>query len=323
MYSDDSRYSAETTDSDGTTNSSEAAYPTGTRRFDDSGKISLDHIYTQPDPHAYFSTLRKLDYRIPQLAKPYFSQLIREFRMVRGRPPTVLDVGCSYGINAALLRCDVTFDDLHERYAPPGTRPTRDVLLARDRELVRSRDGLETSRFLGLDSSGPAISYASAAGFLDDAVHANLEDRDPTDAERERLVGTDIVVSTGCLGYVTERTIARVARAAGERRPWMAHFVLRMFPFEPVEATLAGLGYETVHVNGVFRQRRFASAEEQSLVLDTLSTVGVDPRGLEAEGWLYAQLHISRPRGVTSPSTAHPASGRRPAATSTRPVPPG
>jgi carnitine O-acetyltransferase len=78
----------------------------------------------------------------------------------------------------------------------------------------------------------------------------------------------------------------------------MAHFVLRMFPFEPIARCLAGFGYETVHLDRVFKQRRFASAEEQSLVLDTLSTVGVDPRGLETDGWLYAQLYVSRPRGA-------------------------
>jgi carnitine O-acetyltransferase len=80
----------------------------------------------------------------------------------------------------------------------------------------------------------------------------------------------------------------------------MAHFVLRMFPYEPVAETLAGLGYETEHIDGVFKQRRFASSEEQSKVLDTLSAAGVDPRGLEADGWLYAQLYISRPRGTIS-----------------------
>jgi carnitine O-acetyltransferase len=30
----------------------------------------------------------------------------------------------------------------------------------------------------------------------------------------------------------------------------------------------------------------------------TLAEVGVDPTGLEADGWLYAQLFISRPRST-------------------------
>jgi len=39
-------------------------------------------------------------------------------------------------------------------------------------------------------------------------------------------------------------------------------------------------------------------------VLDSMSAAGVDPRGLEAEGWLYAQLYLSRPHNdITGPRT--------------------
>jgi SAM-dependent methyltransferase len=267
-------------------------------RFDATGKVSLDHIYTRPDPRAYFRTLRKLDYYIPQLAKPYFADLIQEYRRSQRIPvPTVVDIGCSYGINAALLKFDVSMEDLYERYGGLGAlAQTRAMLLAHDRRLARTRARRNRTRFVGLDVSHRALSYALSAGLLDVAVHADLEEREPTLGEREQLAGADLVISTGCLGYVTHRTVTRVVRANGERRPWMAHFVLRMFPFDPVADSLAGLGYETVHLDGVFKQRRFASAQEQSLVLDTLSTAGVDPRGLETEGWLYAQLYVSRPR---------------------------
>ncbi|SDC43664.1 class I SAM-dependent methyltransferase [Actinokineospora iranica] len=267
-------------------------------RFDPTGKISFDHIYTQPDPRPYFSALRGLDYCIPEQAKPYFTKLIGEYREASGvAAPTVLDIGCSYGINAALIACDATMDELYAHYTDPAVADAdRDTLVARDRELVRARKRLEGQRFIGFDASAPALSYAHAAGFLDDVVNADLESRDPTEDERARLGSADVVISTGCVGYVTEKTIARVAGAHGERKPWMAHFVLRMFPFDSVADALAGLGYETVHVEGVFKQRRFASAEEQSQVLQTLAATGADPYGLEADGWLYARLFISRPR---------------------------
>ncbi|MDT0309515.1 choline/carnitine O-acyltransferase [Streptomyces sp. DSM 44917] len=270
--------------------------------FDTTGKISLDHIYTQPDPRHYFTTLRRLDYRIPQLAKPYFARLLDEYRQARRvTAPTVLDIGCSYGINAALLTCDLTMDELYRRYGAEAVGAlSRETLLTRDRELVRGRQRPGRARFTGLDTSRPALSYALAAGFLDAAVHADLEGREPTPRETERLAAADLIISTGCFGYVTERTLTRVVEAHGDRRPWMAHFVLRMFPFESVTETLAGEGYETVRLDRTFKQRRFASPEEQSLVLDTLSDVGVDPQGLETDGWLYAQLHLSRPRAAHS-----------------------
>ena len=282
-------------------------------RADTTGKISLDHIYVQPDPRAYFTTLRDLDYSIPQLAKPYFTKLVREYRDATGvGEPTVVDLGCSYGINAALLRCDLTMDDLYERYSGPGTAGLAlGELLERDRELVRAR-ARRGIRFVGLDASEPALSYAVRAGFLDDAVHADLEKNDPTGPQRERLAEADLVISTGCVGYVTEKTIGRIVDAARDagRLPWMAHFVLRMFPFDPVEETLAAAGYETVRTGGLFMQRRFATEEERAGVLETLAAVGVDADGAETEGCLYARLHISRPRGTARPTIIDMASDR-------------
>jgi SAM-dependent methyltransferase len=270
--------------------------------FDATGKVSLDHLYVQDDPRPYFRSLRRLGYCIPQLAKPYFTKLIQDQRQAeRVEAPTVLDIGCSYGVNAALLKCDATIDELNEHYArADDLRLTRDELLGRDRAFVRSRRDPGTIRVIGLDSSGPALAYAAAAGLLDSAIHADLENHDPTGPQRARLAEADLVISTGCIGYVTERTIRRVAEASPARRPPMAHFVLRMFPYAPVADSLAELGYETVHVAGLFRQRRFASPQEQSQVLDTLSAAGVDPTGLEAEGWLYAQLFLSLPGGATT-----------------------
>lgn len=273
-------------------------------RLDATGKVSLDHIYTQPDPRSYFTELRQLDYCVPQQAKPYFAKLITEYRESRHvAVPKVLDIGCSYGINAALLQYDLTMDELYARYGDADGTQSVKALLARDRELSRSRRPADRTRFVGLDTSADALSYALQAGFLADAVHADLEEHELTPHQRAQLAGTDLVISTGCLGYVTERTLTRIVHALDGRRPWMAHFVLRMFPFDPVERALAGLGYETVGVDEVFRQRRFASDQEQARVLETMSAAGVDPSGLEAEGWLYARLYLSRPSGTAGSTT--------------------
>lgn len=272
-------------------------------QFDATGKVTLDHIYTQPDPRPYFATLRALDYRIPQLAKPYFRRLIDGYRISRGQDvPQVVDIGSSYGINAALLRCDLTMDQLYARYAAADDR-SRDELLAADRELVGRSDNGVRARYVGLDISAPALSYAREAGFLDDAVHADLEAGEPTEHQHRQLAGADVIISTGCLGYVGVDTLSRVLAASVDRRPWMAHFMLRMFSFDPIAECLAEFGYHTFRQAGVFRQRRFASPEEQSQVLDTLSAAGVDPGGLETDGWFYAQLFLSRPRANTNATT--------------------
>jgi carnitine O-acetyltransferase len=278
-------------------------------RFDATGKVTLDHIYNQPDPRAYFRELRKLDYCVPQQAKPYFAKLIEEYRDARQvAVPKVLDIGCSYGINAALLKYDVTMDALYARYcdehldtgagADPRAEEAPEALLARDRRLARAHRPVRPVSVTGLDTSGSALSYALEAGFLDDAVHADLERDEPSPRQREQFAGTDLVISTGCIGYVTERTLTRIVRSMGDRRPWMAHFVLRMFPFGPVEKALEELGYSTVCAGDVFRQRRFASEREQAQVLETMREAGVDADGLEADGWLHARLYLSRPAGT-------------------------
>ncbi|WP_084692282.1 methyltransferase type 12 [Parafrankia elaeagni] len=266
--------------------------------FDTTGKVCLDHIYTAPDPCEYYSTLGRLDYCIPQLAKPYFETLLDRYRHSTGTPsPMVLDIGCSYGVNAALLKLDLSLEELYEHYSTVtgAGGPRRNELLDRDRALARTRRVPTGPRVVGLDSSAPALSYAAAAGFLDGIVHADLEAHDPSPAQRTALSTAEIVISTGCVGYVTDQTITRIIDATDGRMPWMAHFVLRMFPFDAIGESLADRGYETVRLERLFRQRRFASPEEQSLVLDTLSDIGVDPTGTEDSGWLHAELFLSRP----------------------------
>ncbi|WP_174372035.1 class I SAM-dependent methyltransferase [Nocardia pneumoniae] len=262
--------------------------------LDTTGKASFDDIYDRPDPRAYYARMSDLDYRIPDLAKPFFQQQIREYRAsARVTTPTVLDIGCSYGVNAALLRFDTTIGDLAEHYA--DARCDRAGLIQRDRARLAASAGPADVRFVGMDAARPALDYAHEAGLVHDVVHADLESGEPTDEQRALLATADLVVSTGCIGYVTEKTLTRVATAHPRRRPWMAHFVLRMFDFAPIAAELAALGYRTEQAPGLYEQRRFASEAEQARVLNTLSANGIDTTGREDQGWLYATLYVSRP----------------------------
>ncbi|MFE6921603.1 class I SAM-dependent methyltransferase [Nocardia sp. NPDC057663] len=258
------------------------------------GKASFDDIYESPDPRAYFARMNELDYRIPELAKPHFHEQLRQLRAARpDRIPTVLDLGCSYGVNAALLRTGTTVDELAGYYRDHA-ETDKVGLIAADRERLRA-DLMPDVRFVGMDAARPALTYAHAAGFLHDYVHADLEATEPTEAQRRVLATADLVISTGCVGYITEKTLSRVAQADPHRRPWMAHFVLRMFDFGPIAEELAALGYRSEQRPGMFQQRRFASAQERAQVLEALAAKGIDTTDHEAEGWLYANLFVSRP----------------------------
>ncbi len=99
-------------------------------------------------------------------------------------------------------------------------------------------------KVIGLDVSENAVRYAEDCGILDHGLAIDLESRDPTPEEAKILSEVDIIVSTGCVGYVTGKTFERVAKLAAQktakhRAPWAANFVLRMFPFDNIATTLA------------------------------------------------------------------------------------
>ena len=79
-------------------------------------KANMDHIYDQADPRSYFRELRKLDYAIPDAAKPIFQKLIANLRLRRNDHVHILDLGCSYGVNAALLKHDLSMPELYDHW---------------------------------------------------------------------------------------------------------------------------------------------------------------------------------------------------------------
>ena len=263
--------------------------------YDRTGKMNMNYIYNRPDPLTYFSTLSELDYRIPQEAKPHFQQLIKARRSVtKSETAKVVDLGCSYGVNSALLKHGFSMDELYRLYASVSDP---EVLLARDRELY-AEPADPRLEMVGVDLADRAVSYAVEAGTLDAGVVTDLEMVDPTPEDAATLENADLVISTGCVGYVSEVSLERLLLPSLESRPWMAHFVLRMFDFGASEEMLARHGYVTEKIADFFPQRRFVSAEEQQQVLDNLERMGIDATGIETTGWYFAELHVARPQEV-------------------------
>lgn len=270
--------------------------------LDPTGKINIDEIYNKADPRAYYSTLRHLNYLIPQFAKPIFQRTIDAYRQHnRTGRVRLLDLGCSYGVNAALLKCDVELEHLYELY-DIGSPASRADLLARDRDFYARRRSDTDIEVIGLDASRNAVRYALEAGLLDGGISRDLENEPLDEATARAVSDVNLVISTGCIGYVGAATLGKIIGArSGTGKPWMAHFVLRMFPFGDIAASLASAGYITEKAEGVtFFQRRFASEEEQESVLARLDELNVDPTGKEADGWYHAEFYLSRPVNGTS-----------------------
>ncbi|HEX5778844.1 MAG TPA: class I SAM-dependent methyltransferase [Xanthobacteraceae bacterium] len=261
-------------------------------------KSDFSEIYTDRDPREYFRVLGQLDYIVPHVAQPVFDQLIRARAETQDEPVTVLDLGCSYGLNGALMKYALRYDALRERYTDPALKPlTSDALLALDRHFYQSWPKNPRVRVIGLDPSANAVRYGEAAGTMDLGLPLDLENNDPTPEQAKALEEVDLIVSTGCVGYVTSKTFKRLARLARRGRPaWVASFVLRMFPYDEIEETFATLGLQTERFeSATFVQRRFANFEEMEATIKAVEALGLDPRGRESDGLFHAELFVSRP----------------------------
>jgi SAM-dependent methyltransferase len=264
------------------------------------GKVDFGELYERPVPRAYFRELCGLGYRIPENARLFFTRLIDHLGQ-GGRPVTVLDLGCSYGVNALLLKYPgLSLERLQAHYtAPEARRLSAEEMVGRDRAWLAGQQRRAGLRVIGLDVAAPAIAYAHHNGVLDDGFAENLEEDEPSPRLREALAEVDLVVTTGCVGYVTERTFERLlAPRTGGSPPWIASTVLRMFPYDRIAASLEAFGLVTERLMGrTLIQRRFGDAEEQAHALATLARLGVDAAGKEADGHFHAELFVSRPAG--------------------------
>jgi SAM-dependent methyltransferase len=259
-------------------------------------KANFDNIYKMDDPRSYFSVLGALDYMIPDIAAPVIRQILARKTQTDGYEPVVLDVGCSYGINAAVQRFPLNFDMLRRRYA---TREMASLssgeLKLLDRNFYAAWPEKSGAKFIGLDISEPAIGYAKAVGLLEDGIAVDLENGDLSDAQAKIVRPANVLLSTGCIGYVGGKTFRKLV-AATETPPWVISFVLRMFPYDRLADALAEHGLVTERLAGAtFVQRRFRTPGEFESSLANLASRGVDTDGMESEGLFHAELYLSRP----------------------------
>jgi SAM-dependent methyltransferase len=267
------------------------------RSLDKTGKIVLNDIYDASDPSSYYLTLGRLDYVIPEAARAVFSSLIDALRAARKLERVkIADIGCSYGVNAAILKYDISFSELTARYAAKRAEGLAGAELLRDdRALFDSLHEMRPIDVIGLDTATRAIAYAESAHIIDAGITRNLETAPLDDLVKRVLSDVDLVISTGAVGYVGAPTFAKVLEGAGGQ-PWVAAFVLRQFDFTPIAAELAKSGYRTETLpNTVFPQRRFAGDDERASAYARLKAIGRKRTPLEDNGWYASTLHVARP----------------------------
>lgn len=272
---------------------------TGNERYAEinDGKENFNDIYNQPEPAPYYETLGRLGYCIPGEAKPVLQRVIDARRQAQDdERVTMLDIGCSYGINAALLKYDLELDQLYDWYEDrPAGDPARAV--ASDRRFFAKHTKQQDLAVVGIDPAERAVGYAVETGLLDAGVVADLESAPIPARDLPAFRGIDLIASTGAIGYVTEKTFQQVLPAVdAARAPWVASFVLRMFPYDQIARTFADFGLTTEKLADVhFAQRRFADAGEEAHVRDQLKALDIDPEPELSQGRYVAEFYLSRP----------------------------
>lgn len=260
-------------------------------------KADFSSTYTSPDPRAYFEALMPLDYEIPEHGTHFVDSLLAALP-AHEEPTTVLDVCCSYGINAALMRSTLSLAQLgvHHLGDEVADVPAEEKI-ARDHEFFDRHARERRPRLLGLDASRPAIDYALRAGLLDDGWCDDLEHDDPSPQLLAGLGDVDVVVCTGGVGYVGAPTFDRILSAMTiHEHTRVASFVLRSVDYAPVAAVLERHGLVTESGLGEpVRQRRFTDEQERDATIRAVRARGLDPSGLEEDGWHYASCFVSRP----------------------------
>ncbi|GCB88833.1 hypothetical protein [Streptomyces noursei] len=280
--------------------------PTQMTRFDD--------IYSRPDPRWYFGALGALGYQTPHHAQRVFRRLLplAGFPAVPkpsadeggGQHATVLDICCSYGINAALLNHHVTLGGLYARYTSPHIASlTTAELIESDRKYYAARRRPDAVPVIGLDIAAPAIAYGRAAGLLDEGFAENLETAPPSPALHRATRGTRLITVTGGASFLTARTFNPLLEGRHEP-PWVAAFVLRTGSYQNIADGLALLSMTTEKdTSRTYPQRRFTDADEQQYAIAAVSAAGDDPRGKETDGHFHTTLHLTRP---VAQAAAHP-----------------
>jgi hypothetical protein len=265
-------------------------------------KASFDDVYTAPTPHAYIASMARNGYEIGEQARPYCAaaaEFLRE-RNADAWPVQMLDVGCSYGMGSAFVKFGCSFDELVAFYATRAPLEYRAACEATRMWLHVAPPACDV-RVVGLDSSVPAIRFAVDAGLLDGGIARDFEDTDvsPTEDECAWFRSCNLLISTGAIGYVTERTLDSVLPHLGqdhpgEYGPFAVVTILRIFELPAVSEVFEKHGFKLGRVPGIrLPQRRFTDAEERANVLSVLHGRGIDTREWEDQGKHFADLFVA------------------------------
>ena len=261
-------------------------------------KASFDAAYTAPTPHRYLHNMTAVDYRMADHMNPFLSAVV-DASVTPAEPVRVLDLGCSYGVSGALLKTDCSYQELAEFFRHEASSEYSSCVVE-SRRWLESHTAREDVELVGFDSSVEAVRFATASGMIDEGIARNLEENESqlTEDERSLIRQCDVLLSTGVIGYITDKTVSPILDEFGhDARSTLGAVavmsVLELFDPEPIAESFAEHGYRFGQLPVRMAQRRFADEEEREGVLETLRDRG-EPTGVqESEDRMFASLCVA------------------------------
>ena len=264
-------------------------------------KDDFARVYDLEDPSPYFNALRPSGYRMPEVLARALKAIHRPVCAARGTDGTlwVLDFACGYGAVGALLRHEVSMQEVYAWYGRRHWRPV-DARRHRDADaafFAARRAESVTFEIGGVDVAGAALEYAEALGFLDRTFHENLIDDVPSEALRLFLDGVDLVVESGSLGDLLPAAFERILDCRGDgARPWFIYCPRPDVDWTPLNRLWAERGFRAESLGtGPVRYRKPLGAEERADMLRITRALGKPEETVMRDGYLLVDMTLARP----------------------------
>ena len=261
-------------------------------------KASFNSIYSEPTPHHYLRRMLALDYKMADYMKSYLSATVDMLTDLQ-QTATVLDIGCSYGISATLLKTGCSYRDLTDFYLQE-TSSEYDDCVASTQRWLETHAARQNVKVVGLDSSAPAVKFAVSSHMIDEGIARNLEEENSklTDDEARLIRKCNVLISTGAIGYVTEKTLEIILDEFGrtsilEPAGVALMSVLELFDLLPIEKVFTNHGYLFRKLPIRIPQRRFVDEEERNGILEMLKQRNMRTDAQRSEHQMFANLCIA------------------------------
>lgn len=274
---------------------SSSSQPGDLPRFISQGKHDFSSEYNNPSPRPLISVYRDLDYVVPYHVEHFIDALVAKACETASRShATLIDIGCSYGINALLLKHGVSYEKLTGLILDPN---------ASDRQIIGSLRKLTAKKsrmtVIGTDTSTEAINFCKAINVQDGDLLCNLEVEDVPSGAREMLASAMFILSSGVYGYISERTIGKLLAAVRDPGAlWICNFALKPLDYRGTSEMLSSYGFVTETAPVLFPHRRFTSGSELAATVSFNAETGNDSTAETGNGYLHTRLYISRPARV-------------------------